>query len=511
MIQKCPQCSMLGITQWCKAIEEKAKDRASRELGEGTYNPFNWVSAGVEAMLGDKYKFCCPVCGFEWGTNNKEDDQTKEYQESCKHPQSNIKSQISDNPIENYRDIRGLIFLNGFYEEGLLKKPKQFKERFEELTYNYINKFWHISEQERRFIIVDKDLKYLPDSFLVLPIDNLPHNISFPTKYPHLQEIYVAHPYKCNEYIPYNDYQLSLFRDEIHEFAWIMQCLGAKSISFHEAHINEQKIEKRIDKETGGGASYKGYSAKGAYRRGETKDDYEKLTEELLQDKVFDITPNVLPFIPQDVVWYQHRSEWQRDCESRQAGRLLKASFRLSTNRITAASEQERKKIEADLQILLFKANGSHEQEENVSLRSEENHTWTVDVEFYPLSAYNTSDSNKVLLQNTQSATLTSKEEEYLAELKEILADGEISPRERRLLEKIRIQSGISEERAAELENSLTALKLTEEEQEYLDEYKDVIADGEITEKARRLLDKFRKLNGISEERAKEIEASVKR
>lgn len=95
--------------------------------------------------------------------------------------------------------------------------------------------------------------------------------------------------------------------------------------------------------------------------------------------------------------------------------------------------------------------------------------------------------------------------------MKEILADGEISPRERRLLDKIRIQYGISEERAAELENSLTAQKLTEEEQEYLDEYKNIIADGEITEKERRLLDKILKLNGISTERAREIEASVKR
>ena len=134
-------------------------------------------------------------------------------------------------------------------------------------------------------------------------------------------------------------------------------------------------------------------------------------------------------------------------------------------------------KIEADLKVLLFKANGSHEQEENVSLRSEESHTWIVDVEFYPLSAYNTSDSNKEL------------------------------PKERRLLEKY----GISEERATELENSLTAQKLTEEEQEYLDEYKNIIADGEITEKERRLLDKILKLNGISTERAREIEASVKR
>lgn len=96
-------------------------------------------------------------------------------------------------------------------------------------------------------------------------------------------------------------------------------------------------------------------------------------------------------------------------------------------------------------------------------------------------------------------------------ELKEILADGEISPRERRLLDRIRIQSGISEERAAELEAYLTAPQLTAEEQEYLNEYKEIIAEGEVTENERRLLDKILRMNGISNERAKEIEAIAKR
>ena len=74
----------------------------------------------------------------------------------------------------------------------------------------------------------------------------------------------------------------------------------------------------------------------------------------------------------------------------------------------------------------------------------------------------------------------------------------------------LRIQFGISEQRAKELEDSLTTLQLTEEEQEYLNEYKEIIVDGEITEKERRLLNKILKLNGISQDRAREIEASVK-
>ena len=64
-------------------------------------------------------------------------------------------------------------------------------------------------------------------------------------------------------------------------------------------------------------------------------------------------------------------------------------------------------------------------------------------------------------------------EGEYLEELKACLEeDSEISVKERRLLNRLRDRLGISEERAEELESSLLKPQLTEEEQEYLEEYK---------------------------------------
>jgi len=106
----------------------------------------------------------------------------------------------------------------------------------------------------------------------------------------------------------------------------------------------------------------------------------------------------------------------------------------------------------------------------------------------------------------TDSSVNENNENEYLEELKACLADGELGGSERRLLNKLRIKLGISEERAAELEASLQKPQLTEEEQEYLEAYQDALEDGVVSEKERRLLDKLMKINNISEERAKEIE-----
>lgn len=106
------------------------------------------------------------------------------------------------------------------------------------------------------------------------------------------------------------------------------------------------------------------------------------------------------------------------------------------------------------------------------------------------------------------SVEISSNEQEYLEELKECLANGSISDSERRLLNKIRSKLGISEARASELEQSLLKPQLTEDEKEYLDAFKDAMEDGVISDAERRLLDKIKKYNGLSDERAKEIESS---
>lgn len=97
-------------------------------------------------------------------------------------------------------------------------------------------------------------------------------------------------------------------------------------------------------------------------------------------------------------------------------------------------------------------------------------------------------------------------EQEYLEEIKACLAgDSEISQRERRLLDRLRDSLGISEQRARELEASLSQW-LTDDEKEYVEALKDSLVDGNISNRERRLLDKLRASLGISEARAAELE-----
>lgn len=110
------------------------------------------------------------------------------------------------------------------------------------------------------------------------------------------------------------------------------------------------------------------------------------------------------------------------------------------------------------------------------------------------------------------SVSINASEKEYLDEVKACFEDdGEITARERRLLDKLCSSLGISAARAAELEAIASGKSgLSEFEKEYLDEYKACLEeDGVISERERRLLDRLAKSLDITLERAREIEASL--
>lgn len=105
-----------------------------------------------------------------------------------------------------------------------------------------------------------------------------------------------------------------------------------------------------------------------------------------------------------------------------------------------------------------------------------------------------------------QCECLSHEEEKYKEEVLFCLEDGgSISDDDRKYLERKRNKFGISPERAAEIE-SMCKPQLTEEEQEYLDTFREMTSDGEISDRMRRLLDRERESLGISQERAEEIE-----
>ena len=192
-------------------------------------------------------------------------------------------------------------------------------------------------------------------------------------------------------------------------------------------------------------------------------------------------------------------------------GSLLTHEERIETRKSQMVESNEMKEIKGELKSLFASAGLEWSKTEEAKYQMQENAILSIKVKFAPMKQLTGELAQQQLIEPAIEETLqlTGEEQEYLDEVKECLADGELGGSERRLLNKLRIKLGISEERAAELEESLHKPQLTEAEKEYLEAYEDALEDGVISEKERRLLDKLMKINDISAERASEIEKMI--
>ena len=71
-------------------------------------------------------------------------------------------------------------------------------------------------------------------SFNVMPYESVPSGIIFPAGHYVDNVLYICHPYRQNHYLPFEDYQATLFEDELDEYKKLLQGLGAKTIEIEE-------------------------------------------------------------------------------------------------------------------------------------------------------------------------------------------------------------------------------------------------------------------------------------
>lgn len=368
----------------------------------------------------------------------------------------------------------------------------------------------HFLEQpynERKLIVPVKSYSDLSQKTLsVIDINNLP-DIHFPMGHPVANQLYVGHPYIPSNYIPFENYELTFIEDKVREFCQIMQYLGATEINIECINTSSSNRDTNLQQKGSGGVNYKLASASGEAERNRTNKFLEDISRSInLHQKFY---PKSKPMLPPDLVWYAHEPSWQRLYNQRMQGALMEHEERIETKKSQVVENSELKHISAEVKWLFVEANGNWEQSMEEKFEAHDNAILAIHVKFAPLeSLQNETASQQPMLENKKE--LTTEEEEYLEELKACLEeDGEISSKERRLLDRLRNRLGISVERAEELEKSLQEIQLTKEEKEYLEEYQACLEEGEISSKERRLLDRLRDKLGISEERAKEIESMI--
>lgn len=384
----------------------------------------------------------------------------------------------------------------------LQNRITKLEETNTDLWDNYVLK---VPYKERKYIMLVEDSKIkncAVSGITIFNSSNVPNCINFYDNMPLNNELYIGHPYNPSVYIPYNQAEDILFQDKIQEFCYILQQLGAEEITITSLkgrkvnEINNKKEELEVAANAGrfGNASLNIDSS--------TSNLMDRTSHEQYDVKyVYD--PINMPEMPSETIWYQNQPKWQRLVQSRIDGNTLEYTECISSKLTFFTSSSEKEDIKAKLKVLMANIEGRNYEEEEKQLREETETIWRVSVKF----------RSKKLLQeksqsrNTISSTLTYKEKEFLNEVRFCIEDdGIIDNSEQIFLNKTREKLGLTEERAKELQESLLKPQFTENEKEYINALSELMIDGQIPESAQRIVERFRNLYEIDEQRANEIE-----
>ena len=373
------------------------------------------------------------------------------------------------------------------------------EEQLSEIWDNYTTTYEY---KDRKFImpIKDRDIAgCIAEGIDTFRLSNVPSCIKFPTGHPVANELYIGHPYNPNIYVPYSESEDIFFLDKIDELKYLLQCLGAEEIEI--TSIKGRSVSEYVSRSGQLSAHLDNGLAEGNGTYGKSSKKEQNRDSKLQRSYKMKFDPMKYPYVPEGLIWYGEQTHWQRMVEARLNGNQLEYSESISTTDTRFVSNTEKKDIKAAAEYLWIKADGSAESNLETQFKEHTETQWRVDVKFRSLRDFSSNDGTNQTLE-----PLLSTEQEYLDEVKATLEDGEIGPRERKSLERARVRLGISEARAAEIEASVSAPKLTDEEKDYLAEVKAILEDGEIGPRERKSLERTRNRLGISEERAKEIE-----
>ena len=344
----------------------------------------------------------------------------------------------------------------------------------------------------------DDNIKY------VFTIDRLPKELTFPVGHPQQNTLYVASPVKKGYYVPYCDAEETLFQEKVNDFIRLSQCLGATEISFRSLK-GQSLTESFLSSDSyHGGVSIKGNRVSGGYSQKRSGNGSVDSSRSVEFTRKYD--PIKYPFCPDDIEWVNLDPSWQSFVKQRLEGNTLEASMKISSTETISSNVNTIRNVKAAFENMMVKVDANYDSEEDNTFSQTESTEWQISVKFRSIRDF--TEQSQLQPQKVLSLLLSPAEVKYKEEFLFMLEDGSIGDAERRLLERKRQKFGVSEERAKLIEESCTP-SLSEEEIEYIEIYKDMLKDGEISERRRKILNKEAESLGISPSQAKELEEKI--
>ena len=422
---------------------------------------------------------------------------------------------------------------------------------------------------DRQFIFTVRDLDHIGGCYdetdtikYVFPLNELPKDITFPVGHPQANTLYYAHPLRPM-YLPFENAQILLFYEKVHEMCRLFQCLGATQITARclKGKKISQDILTSYDANVEGG--YKIVNGSAGVSGKNTRLENKENRDEMLLNQTF--SPQKAPYCPNDLVWAKEDPELRTLIQQRLEGGLLEFTKKVSSYETSNLSQNQINDVKAAFQSLMANVSANYSASMDSTFSQTTETEWEISVQFKPLDEFQdyvspqeqkaiadarkgnlimevsqfffTKEKGIVILDTLQTdikvgeqVIVCNNDSEFDSSIEGIvmffkmLPEAESGDKVGLILNGVtatNIQCGtrIYQKRETSCSDKKNAPQeitptnqttLTPEEEKYKEEILFCLEEsGTITDDDRKYLERKRKRFGISEERAKEIEQQI--
>lgn len=245
---------------------------------------------------------------------------------------------------------------------------------------------------DRQFIFTVRDLDHIGGCYdetgniqYVFPLDELPGEITFPVGHPQANALYYAHPLRPM-YLPFENAQLLLFYEKVHEMCRLFQCLGATRITarcLKGAKISQDTFTSSDIRAEGG---YKIMSASGKISGRNSRAESRENRDEMWLEQAF--VPQKAPYCPDDLLWAKQDPELRTLIHQRLEGGLLEFTKKVSSYETSNLSQNLVNDVKAAFQNFMINVSANYSVKADSTFSQTTETEWEIAVQFKPLEAF---------------------------------------------------------------------------------------------------------------------------
>ena len=250
-----------------------------------------------------------------------------------------------------------------------------------------------ISYDRRKYIYIGKNIQKISGTYqwndnervidCIFTLDKIPSDIVFPLGHPQ-PGLYVAHPILTDRYYPIERYEETLFMEKVHEFCWLVQCLGATEVSFHSNKGLTVSECMGSSTNTNDAADIYAVNINGGYGKKQKKEQSNNANKQV--ELVQHFSPIKKFYCPDDLVWLDTDDKWQTLVKQRlQHGGLADYNYKISSSETCQISTIETQEVKANFKYIMCQVDVNYDSNNDLTLSNTEETVWSIHVDFAPM------------------------------------------------------------------------------------------------------------------------------